>query len=621
MDCPSRFEFEHALFNGASYASFSWKSANYESIPYSLTPSIGWKKKCNPDSLLYIPWRTKDKKYVVFKCFTSNHESWDNSYRLIKDEIDAVLSPYLVPFEIHENELLIDAPGCDKKSFTVFVSEYNEDWITLGSFVSRQEPNSFFYKKDAVAKLSVKFSKLAIWLLQQSFAHGSIHPDNIIVSYSGDEIHLVNYEKMFVPAMQDHSFYDATKHNSHIDDLPLIVLSLALRAAALLPELRASLIYNFFKSDLRSLDSSYYFRTICSLIKDPIISNLLDAYNLAKSNIPINDETIHLLEVPDNSPTTCQIISIPEFKYNQMMTEKTQISSDSSDHKSNEELVKWYRKAADLGDVEGAYELGMYYKNRFNYGKAIPLLEKAAEQGYADAKSNWAFCCAYYVDDSIDPDEDENYEIRKKLRDKKRWLELAAQCGNSSAQIELAEMCRLINDYDGHFHWTYMNATQHECEVSQYYLGICYLFGKGVEKDPSAAFKHYQKAASKGYAKAYNALGFCYAKGLGTQIDYYKAAECFRQAIMSSRLNLNEVAFYNLGRCYELGYGVKVNKSFALAYYEKAQECAGWETGVFYSDIERVGGYVDWEKFGDPYRGYDGSGYVYNFLLDEHHKL
>ena len=47
--------------------------------------------------------------------------------------------------------------------------------------------------------------------------------------------------------------------------------------------------------------------------------------------------------------------------------------------------IEWYEKAAEQGDAEAQYNLGVMYENGqgvdVNYKKAIEWYEKAAEQG------------------------------------------------------------------------------------------------------------------------------------------------------------------------------------------------------------------------------------------------
>ena len=48
---------------------------------------------------------------------------------------------------------------------------------------------------------------------------------------------------------------------------------------------------------------------------------------------------------------------------------------------------------------------------------------------------------------------------------------------------------------------------------AQFYLGTCYDFGKGIDKDVSEAFKWYLSAAKKGKMEAQYNIGFFYKKG------------------------------------------------------------------------------------------------------------
>ena len=623
MDIPFQFEFENEFFSHH----FATIKASYEHYSYSWEkPSVGWRKKTNNNSILMIPGKGPNNMCPVFKCFTSNHGTWDMKFKTIKEELDGIKSPYLIPFEIHENELLIDAPGCDKKSFTVYTTEWGYEWKTLNNYViKKSDTASYFYDKSIIPKLSSLFSQLAIWLLKQPFAHGSICPENILVSNDGNRLFLVNYDNMFFPSMISQSYYDEKSHNGHIDDLPLIVISLALRASVLVPDQGRGLINSLFKYGLRNLHKTNDFKLLYSLIKDPIICQLLTAYNLVKSNIPVTEDLIYLFEVTEQAPLSCNYISLPadnHFIYEDVSNPKEDATKKATDDK--EEIEKWCRKAADLGDQESQYRLGMYFFEKFYYGSAKTYFQKAAASGNNEAKGYWAYCQALLTYDKFESCIYGPYDhSRKLLQEYKDWLILAANNGCSNAQIEIAQRCRDENDLKNHYKWTYMAATQHDDCESQYFLGVCYLFGKGVEKNHSAAFEWFKKAADKNNVDALNALGYCYAKGIGTTVDYYKAADCFRQIIsISFHSHSNpEKAYYNLGRCYELGYGVEKNNDLAETCYRKAEDCVPLEKrGVYFSDIERVGGFVDWDELTNEYEyygiHYDGSDYVYRFFYE-----
>ena len=58
---------------------------------------------------------------------------------------------------------------------------------------------------------------------------------------------------------------------------------------------------------------------------------------------------------------------------------------------------------------------------------------------------------------------------------------------------------------------------------AQFNLGICYAFGKEVEKNLSEAVKWYRKAAEQGDARAQFNLGVCYYNGQGMIQNNIKA--------------------------------------------------------------------------------------------------
>lgn len=92
----------------------------------------------------------------------------------------------------------------------------------------------------------------------------------------------------------------------------------------------------------------------------------------------------------------------------------------------------------------------------------------------------------------------------------------------------------------------------------------CFEKAKEYEEDNEKAFHLYNQASEMGYPPAINNLAICYIEGIGTEINYKRAAMLFWMAALWQC----QAAVYNLGRCYELGLGVNKNLQVAKKYYE-----------------------------------------------------
>jgi len=84
------------------------------------------------------------------------------------------------------------------------------------------------------------------------------------------------------------------------------------------------------------------------------------------------------------------------------------------------------------------------------------------------------------------------------------------------------------------------------------YLGLMYDNGYGVPQDRAEAFRWFERAADRGYAKAQYHLGFMYQHGRGVQRSQDEAAKWYRLAAAQG----DPAAQYNLGRMYAHGLSV-----------------------------------------------------------------
>ena len=96
-----------------------------------------------------------------------------------------------------------------------------------------------------------------------------------------------------------------------------------------------------------------------------------------------------------------------------------------------EEAIKWYRKAADLGDSTAQFRMGYYYSNEANpvdYTKAREWYLKASENGEPAASGNLGWIYEYGKGVSIDIDE------------AVKWYQKGARDGNEYSQNQLKRL-------------------------------------------------------------------------------------------------------------------------------------------------------------------------------------
>ena len=180
-------------------------------------------------------------KCYALKCFTEEQDRRAEAYRQIADELDMIDSPYITSVKYIEKELLVDSQ-CEEDKFPVLLM----DWVdgeTIGAYIAAN-----YHNQSAMSMLCYHFGKMAAWLRTQSFAHGNINPDNIIVRPDGS-LTLVDYDGMFVPSMKGYkSPTIGTKNFCHplrtlddfdetIDDFSLASIALSLKAISMNPKL------------------------------------------------------------------------------------------------------------------------------------------------------------------------------------------------------------------------------------------------------------------------------------------------------------------------------------------------------------------------------------------------
>ena len=241
-----------------------------------------------------VVFKMKDEqtgKCYALKCFTEEQEGRAEAYRKIAEELEFVDSPYIISVKYLEKEIFVDS-NCENEEFPVLLM----DWIegeTMETYIAANYTDTH-----AMSMLCYRFCKMAAWLRSQSFAHGDIKPDNIMVRPDGT-LTLVDYDGMFVPAMKGQkSPTIGTKDFSHplrtiddfdetIDDFALASIALSLKAISLNPSLLqtygASDRLLFSAADYLDLSKSNTFTALQGLLADEEARTLLSMFLLASA--------------------------------------------------------------------------------------------------------------------------------------------------------------------------------------------------------------------------------------------------------------------------------------------------------------------------------------------------
>ena len=239
-----------------------------------------------------VVFKMQDKstgKYYALKCFTEEQEGRADAYRQIADELDMVDSPYITSVKYMEKELFVDCQ-CEEDEFPVLLM----DWVegeTMEAYIAAN-----YHNQSAMSMLCYRFGKMAAWLRSQSFAHGDVKPDNIIIRPDGS-LSLVDYDGMFVSSMKGsksptvgtkdfcHPLRTVDDFDETIDDFSLASIALSLKAismnSTLLDAYGASDRLLFSEKDYRTPSNSKVISVLQGLMCDKDFCTLYSLFMLA----------------------------------------------------------------------------------------------------------------------------------------------------------------------------------------------------------------------------------------------------------------------------------------------------------------------------------------------------
>ncbi|MDR2400152.1 MAG: sel1 repeat family protein [Deferribacteraceae bacterium] len=232
------------------------------------------------------------------------------------------------------------------------------------------------------------------------------------------------------------------------------------------------------------------------------------------------------------------------------------------------EIAKsWLQKAANQGDIEAAYDLGVLSEGERNYLSAVRFYRMAEKDTYAE------------------------------LRLARLYSEGLGVARDEAAAADLI-----------------ISATESGEAEALYMAGLAYRYGKGIPVDYEKALNNFLEASHRLYPPAYTQVGKFYEEGIGVESDREAAESYYRKAhnagdtegiyllgaLLEKKLNFEEAAFYyeaaaergdnrsaaKLASFYENGIGVEKDYLRAVSLYLKSVGTDGGfsenRLGIFY---------------------------------------
>lgn len=247
------------------------------------------------------------------------------------------------------------------------------------------------------------------------------------------------------------------------------------------------------------------------------------------------------------------------------------------------EAMKFYDKAAELGNISALNAVGVSYE--YGYGRehngqtAYDYYRKAADSGNVTAMRNIGRLYRYGKD-----------PLQENIDEAYNWYKKAADAGDGYAMNIIGNIYLYgeygnngdEKDYKAARQW-YEKAAEYGYIDAYSSLGDIYLYGYGEEKNVDKALEQYQKGIDLGSTSCMVQIGYYYG-AVKEEQDYNEAFKWYMKAVNAG----DEVAMYNVGLYYANGWAVDKDYNEAARFYRMAENegyaNASYQLGALYKE-------------------------------------
>lgn len=229
--------------------------------------------------------------------------------------------------------------------------------------------------------------------------------------------------------------------------------------------------------------------------------------------------------------------------------------------KDKGKMLEIYKRAAEMGESDAIYKLGLFYEKGIlvekDERKAYFMYLKAAELRNLAARERLAQICAQ-----------KKFPLQRGYWERRANAVKAASFFNGPVKLHRGIFDEFLSKFKmGALARDHYKAEEMDDASAMFWLGYSYMNGEnGAKQDEKKAVDWYRKAVEAGKTSAMNNLAVCYEHGVGVEKNMEKAVALYREAAEYGE----GASMYHLGDIAAHGTLGETNKAKSLDWYKKA---------------------------------------------------